>query len=100
MQAGLHLFEVLAESLHDRDGIARNRVVSGPCSDDKHSEYRSNDHAARAAPRHDLLQPFLALPDQLLEFAAWTGAAARWSAPVAVTDCRWHASTSLSSFGL
>jgi hypothetical protein len=63
MQAGLHLFQVLAESLHDRDGIARNRVVSGPGPDEKRGEYRGNDHAARAAARHDLLQPFLPLPD-------------------------------------
>ncbi len=77
MQAGLHLFQVLAESLHDGDGIAWYGVVSVPRSDDKGGDHRTNHDATGAAARHDLLQPLLPLPDQLLEFRAWTGAAAR-----------------------
>ena len=90
MQSGLYVFDILAEPLDDCDGVARNRVIRGRCPDNERRERCEHDDCARAAVRHDLLEPFLPLADELLELGAWIGATARRAASVAVTVLRWH----------
>src|SRR5581483_8214225 len=96
MQSRRNVLEILAEPLHDSDGVARHRVVRRPSADDDESEDGKNADAARAAARQDLSQPTLSLPDQMLKIGAALGPARPGPTPTAVAVLRGHLRNPLS----
>src|SRR5688572_1890045 len=87
MQSRWNVLEILAKTLHDRDGVARHGVIARPCSQADQSEHREDDQSAWAATRHDLLESILPLPDQMLNIGARFGPAIPGAATAVL---RWH----------
>jgi hypothetical protein len=70
MQPRWNVHEVFAETLHDRNGVARYSVKGGPCSGCEKGEYGKGDYPARTAARQGLLEAMLPLADQILEIGS------------------------------
>src|SRR5690606_6499947 len=61
VQSRWNVLEVLAEALHDSDGIARHRVIGRPREQAGPSENGNDNQPARPAARQELLEPSLPL---------------------------------------
>src|SRR3546814_15674375 len=90
MQSRRNVLEIFAETLHDRDGVARHSVIGRPCAKAYQRENGKNDQPARAAAWHHLLETFLPLADQVFHIGIGGGFAIRGAAPVAVAALLWH----------
>ena len=53
MQSRRNVLEILTETLHDSDGIARYRVIGRPCTEADQSKDSNDDYPTRATTRHD-----------------------------------------------
>ncbi len=96
MQARRGVLEILAEPLHDSDGVARNSVIGRPCAQAGQSEDGKKDDRTQAdTTRQDLLESILSLPDQILNIRTAVGPAAPGAA-TAVVVLRPHLNVLLS----
>src|SRR5829696_9327539 len=75
MEPRRNVLEIFAEALHDRDRVARHSVIGCPCTPAKQRKNGKDDDAARAPGRHDLLQPILAVSDQVFKIGTGFGPA-------------------------
>src|SRR6266404_5351025 len=91
MQPRRNILEILAETLHDSDRVARHCVIGAPCAYDDQSEAGKDDHSARATTLHDPLKAILPPSDQILNIGGF-GPATPGAASAEVAVLRWHSS--------
>ena len=88
MQSRRNVLEILAETLDDRDGVARYRVVGRPGAQDGERDNGGDHESSRATTGHGLPEPLLPVPNQV--FKIGRGLAVPGVAPTAVTFLWWH----------
>ena len=92
VQSWLNLLQILAEALHDSDGVTRHGVKGRPNGKSGQKETENQDHPrpARSALRQLPSDQVLCSANQLLEVGPRSDLAAPRAASVAVTALRLH----------